>query len=84
MSDKLPMPRELEVECEAEAERQIDAFKRLVTRWPNFRKHIAYAFLGPVIANVDMMGGDAEGFLAKVRRQFPRPTPIEPGQRSAS
>ena len=64
--------------------RQMKVFVAMIDRWPNFRKHIGYALLGGAIGAADMMGCDVEGFLVNLRKREPRPTPIEPGPRSAS
>lgn len=65
-------------------DRNMREIKELLFYWPNFRKHIAFGDLGAAIGFADMMGCDVEGFLRKMRATEPKPTPIEPGPRSAS
>lgn len=75
---------DLPSEALAECLSQMKVFVAMIDRWPNFRKHIGYALLGGAIGAADMMGCDVEGFLVYLRKREPRPTPIEPGPRSAS
>lgn len=67
-----------------ENDRQMNVLTRLLERWPNFRGHIASYQLGAAIGLADMMGEDVEGFIAHLRAQVPKPSPIAPGPRSAS
>ena len=75
---KLPdpeVPAELDAEWKAEEARHIRAFVKAATRWPNFRLHLAYALLGGAIAIVDNLGGDVEGFVEKLRKNYGRIPP---------
>lgn len=65
-------------EINEELDRGCKAFARLITKYPNFRLHMAMAQLGAAVANVDMMGGDVEGFVAHLREREPKPAPLVP------
>lgn len=70
-------------DAEAELYRQekaaIDQFVAFIARWPQYRKHAACAKLGSAVAMADMVGEDAEGFIAKLRATHPeRPDGLEP------
>lgn len=71
-------PHELMAAVKAEHERQIAAFVSITARWPAWRLHIAMGMLGGAIANVDMMGGDVEGFVAELRSKEAKPAPLVP------
>lgn len=50
----------------------------LVQRWPNFRRHIAYAVLGQAVAVADSFGCDVEQFIADLRKRYPKPAVLVP------
>jgi hypothetical protein len=77
---KMPLP--LEMAFQDEVTRHIKVIRRLTERWPNFRMSFAYGLLGGAIAHVDMMGGDVEGFLAKLRATTQKPEPLVPPKSS--
>ena len=57
-------------------------FTRFVGRFPNLRREAAYVLLGHAVAACDMMGADAEGFIAQLRKTHPKPSPLVPPRSS--
>ena len=55
---------------------------RFVGRWPNLRREAAYVLLGHAVAVCDMMGADAEGFIASLRKTHPKPNALVPPRSS--
>lgn len=84
MFDEYPRPQGEAVTPDANAEylavekRQVAEWVALVNRWPNFRQHFAYGFLGHAIAIADSFGCDVEGFLAELRKREPKPPVLTP------
>lgn len=71
------MPPALRTALEEEGKRAMVAFIEITKRWPNYRQTVAFSLLGGAVANVDMMGGSVEAWLAHLRVHEPRPEPID-------
>ena len=84
LAAKMAMPPELESACYAEADRQVRVFSALIARYPEYRRDVAYAFLGGAIAQADLVGADAETLLRELREHFERPGVIAPPASSMS
>jgi hypothetical protein len=76
------MPYEAVEEFKAHEKIVLDSFIRFITKWPSYRKHAAIALLGGAVAQCDMMGADADGFLKALREREPRPAPLVPPRTS--
>jgi hypothetical protein len=76
------MPIALEMAFKDEEQRHIKVVVRLIAKWPNFRLSFAYGLLGAAIAHVDMLGGDADGFMANLRATTQKPEPLAPPKAS--
>lgn len=61
-----------------EVDRQTKAVVDIVSRWPEYRSHIAYAMLGAAVATCDTFGLDVEGWLAALRAHTPKPDALVP------
>lgn len=63
------IPSHVQAAVYQESKRHIGAMVDFVKRWPEYRRAIAYAFLGAMIGEADTFGCDVEAFIAQLRRQ---------------
>lgn len=68
----------------AEERRHHDEIIRIISRWPEYRAHLAYALLGSAIATCDSFGIDVEDFLTQLRQREPKPPVLVPPSKRQS
>lgn len=72
----LSVPQELQRAINRELDEQTKRLNVLLDAWPFHQRRIAYELLGSAVGYVDMLGGDAEGFLTYLRSVEPIPEPL--------